>query len=162
MKIIVVGDFHIPERADKIPEEIIKFSKNCDYIICTGDYTSEEVLEELEKANKNIIAIRGNCDFLNLPEYKEIEIKNKKIGVIHSHQFGRGNIPLIRDFAKTQNLDLLIFGHTHKPFLEEKEVKLLNPGTATGVFSGVVEKQEKTFAILEINNEISIKIRKLL
>ena len=162
MKIIVTGDFHIPERASKIPEEILISCEKSDLVVCTGDYTSSKVIEELKKKNENIVAVRGNCDFLNLPEYREIEIKNKRIGVIHSHQFGRNNISLIKKFAKTKNLDLLIFGHTHRPFLEEEEVKLLNPGTATGAFSGIGENQEKSFAIIEINEEISIKIRKIL
>jgi len=162
MKLVVVGDFHIPERANKIPKKILTFCREADYVICTGDYTTNSVLEELKKENKNIIAVRGNCDFLNLPEYYEFEIKNKRIGVIHSHQFGRGNLSLIRDFARAKNLDLLIFGHTHEPFLEEKEIKLLNPGTATGAVSGIGKKQNKSFAVVEINNQISIKIRELL
>ncbi|HIE41239.1 MAG TPA: hypothetical protein EYP80_01090 [Candidatus Aenigmarchaeota archaeon] len=83
----MAGDFHISERANEIPKKLI--SQKTDYFICTGNLTSENVLKKLNKF-KNLVVVRGNCNYLNLPEYKEIEINNKSIGVVHSHQFGRG------------------------------------------------------------------------
>lgn len=162
MKYLVVGDFHIKSEIDKISEKILELGKNSDGIICTGDLTSENVLKELKQANNNLIVVKGNCDFLNLPEYREFEIKNQKIGIIHSNQFGRGNIEKITNFAKSKNLDVIVFGHTHQPLIKKADnLLLLNPGTATGGLSGAGEGKEKTCAILEINEKIKVEIVEL-
>lgn len=162
MKYLVVGDFHIPARAEKIPHQILDLGKEVDEIVCTGDLTSKKVLDELKGANKNPIVVKGNCDFLNLPRYREFEDGNRKVGVIHSDTFGRGNLETLKEFANRKNLDVLIFGHTHKPLVKkEGKLLLLNPGTATGVLSGAGGKTEKTYAILEINEEVNAEIKKV-
>ncbi len=162
MKYLIVGDFHIPARAEKISEQIIEIGKRVNGIICTGDLTSKKVLDELKKANKNLIVVKGNCDFLNLPRYREFEVENRKIGVIHSDQFGRGNLEALKEFAKSKNLNVLIFGHTHKSLVKKEEnLLLLNPGTATGVLLGAEVETERTYAILQINEKLSAEIKRV-
>ncbi len=164
MRYLVVGDFHIPERVEKIPEIINKLAKEVDGIICTGDLISKDVLKELRGLNKNLIIVRGNCDLFSpgsLSDYREFEVNNKKIGVIHSDQFGRGNLEALKEFAKSKNLNVLVFGHTHKHLIKwEGNMLLLNPGTATGALS-VRDISEKTYAILEIDERVDAVIKRI-
>ncbi|RLJ00827.1 MAG: YfcE family phosphodiesterase [Candidatus Aenigmatarchaeota archaeon] len=161
MKYLIISDLHL-SKPNKIPEIIINLAKEMKGIICAGDLTSKTVLEKLKEINKNLIVVKGNCDYLDLPEYLEFKIENKKIGVIHSNQFGRGNFEKIEEFANSKKLDVLIFGHTHQPLMEKKgNLLLINPGTLTGAVSGDGTKTEKTWVILEIGKEINAKINRL-
>jgi putative phosphoesterase len=151
MKYLVISDLHVPERAKEIPPGILKEAKNVDGIICAGDFTTKEVFEKLKEANKNLIAVKGNCDRFSLPEYSVFFQEGRKIGVIHSHIFGRGNFLLLEEFAKSENLDIIVFGHTHFPFLEKRgNILMINPGSLTGIGSGHGAPSEKTYAILEV------------
>lgn len=137
MKYLVISDLHIPERASGIPEKILEEAKKCKGIICAGDFTTKEVYDRLKSANPNFFAVKGNCDRFELTEYVQFSEKGKKIGVIHSHQFGRGNIDFLSEFAKSQGLDILVFGHTHVPMVEKRNgILLVNPGSANGIESG--------------------------
>ena len=161
MKYLIISDLHL-SRLEKIPENIIDLAKEMDGIICAGDLTSKTVLEKLKEINKNLIVVKGNCDYLDLPEYEEFEVENKKIGVIHSNQFDRGNLKKIAEFANSKNIDIMVFGHTHQPLVEKRgNLLLINPGTLTGTISGAGVKTEKTYAILEIGEEINAKINRL-
>ncbi len=114
------------------------------------------------RMTRDLIVVKGNCDSLELPEFQEFIAGDKKIGVIHSHQFGRGNLEKIEEFANSKKLDVLIFGHTHQPLVEKRgNLFLINPGTLTGTISGTGAKTEKTYAILEINKKINAKLNRL-
>jgi len=62
MKIGVISDTHIPDRADSIPKEIMEAFKKVDMIIHTGDFVKMSVLDKLKSVCKNVIAVRGNMD----------------------------------------------------------------------------------------------------
>lgn len=161
MRYVVAGDFHIDEFNLNIHERIIEELENSDGIIIPGDITSSKVLDFFKATGKKVIAVRGNCDLdLDfLKYYEEFKVGDKKIGVIHSHTFGRGNIEGIRKYAESRNLDILIFGHTHQDYYDNKSKPiLLNPGTATGTPSGSGYKAGKTYAILEINDGVEAEI----
>jgi putative phosphoesterase len=152
MKYLIISDLHIPERAKNISKEVLEEAKRVDGIICSGDFTEKCIFDKLKQANKNLIAVKGNCDRFNLTEYAEILELGKKIGVIHSHQFGRGNIDFLEEFAKSRRLDILVFGHTHIPLIEKRGgLLLINPGSASGISSGREECSKKTYAVLELN-----------
>ncbi|MFP4115813.1 MAG: YfcE family phosphodiesterase [Candidatus Aenigmatarchaeota archaeon] len=152
MRVLVIGDTHVPEEAEKIPEEFLDEAEECDLVICTGDLTDEGVLEELEERTP-VRAVRGEEDYLELPEQDLVRVEDTKIGVVHGHQLEDGGLGERRaewemegdeneeeeidrfvELAEMLKVDVLVTGHTHKPFRTEKEgVVLLNPGSATGV-----------------------------
>ncbi len=82
MKIGVFGDSHIPDRADKIPGEIVKELYACDMILCTCDLTGEEVVEFVKNSGKPYKIVRGNMDHLNFSKIESIDIEGKKIVII--------------------------------------------------------------------------------
>jgi len=164
MKYLVISDLHIPERANNIPDEILEEAKKMGGIICPGDFTTKEIFDRLKEKNENIVAVKGNCDRFELPEYLAFFQEGKKIGVIHSHIFGRGNLLLLEEFAKSENLDIIIFGHTHQPTIEKRgNLLMINPGSANGIESGRGGISEKTYAVLDISRgqEPMPEIRKI-
>ncbi|MFW5902812.1 MAG: YfcE family phosphodiesterase [archaeon] len=160
MKIAAIGDFHIPSRAHEIPSKIkSKLKKESpDLILCTGDLITKKTLKQLEEIAETR-TVQGNMDKERHPEKIDIEEKNKKITVIHGNQvIPRGNKDQLTYIAKEKESDILIHGHTHKLDVEKiKGVLLINPGSATGVWSGGLSSQGPSFIILKINQKIKIK-----
>ena len=147
MKIVIVADIH-----DNIVnlEKLIGWCRNNSIktMICAGDVTNAETLKYLAKEFKdNVYLIRGNMDIYEESEvykYKNIiyhgrfgvaKIDNKKVGICHEPSF-------INELLKKEKCDLIFYGHTHKPWLEEKNgVTVINPGTLGAVF------QRASFAV---------------
>ncbi len=162
MKILIAGDFHIPERAKNIPEKLKELAKESELILCTGDFTSKETFKELKNLANVFIAVKGNCDFLDLPSYAEFYLSGKRVGLIHGDIFGRGNKEKMLNFAMERKLDVLISGHTHKPEVwKEKDILFLNPGSATSALSGNLESYGKTAILVRIEGE-EWKIEKII
>ncbi|MDX1798504.1 MAG: metallophosphoesterase family protein [Candidatus Lokiarchaeia archaeon] len=137
----LIGDTHIPSRGPSIPESIINEfqEKNIDYLIHVGDFTSIEVYETLQDifGKEKVIAVAGNMDSLKitkiLPKKLELELYGHKIFITHGLG-GPHNIikRLNREFDLSE-YDIIIFGHVHRPFNEERsDGKLyLSPGSPT-------------------------------
>ncbi len=170
MRILVLSDTHIPERALKIPDEIITFLKRgVDLIVHAGDLTGESVLNTLKSFGK-VVVVRGNMDYLPLPKQETFEVGNIKFGVYHGHGvYPRGDRKQLTEIAFEMGVDVLITGHTHSPDVYEGDVLILNPGSATGAWGGGggsgipsfmvlnVEGREITVDLYEIRDKLSLK-----
>jgi hypothetical protein len=163
IQIGIISDTHIPSRVKALPEEIFEIFKGVDLIIHSGDIENLETLKELEKIAK-VIAVEGNMDQKEtkekLPEGIAIKIYNWKISIIHSpFSFWLGShFNFVQEMeakrlAEKENFDILIFGHTHQPFLKElnlgtKKILLINPGSPTVPFF-----TQPSVSILKINQQ---------
>jgi hypothetical protein len=157
----IISDTHIPGRVKSLPREIFETFNGVDLIIHLGDIENLETIKELEKIAK-VIAVEGNMDQKETkeksPERILLKIYGWKIGVIHSpFPFWLGShFNFIQEKAaqrliEKEGFDILIFGHTHRPFLKElnlkgKKILLINPGSATVPFF-----TQPSVAILKIN-----------
>ena len=47
---------------------------------------------------------------------------------------------------KREDFDLILFGHTHRVYIEEGKTLIINPGALSGYLA-----PEKTFVILDLN-----------
>ena len=163
VRILVIGDTHIFE-FNNIPQTMLKEILNADYVIHTGDYTSKNVLNEFMKLKgPRFVGVYGNADPLSirnkLLEKEFIEINDKKIGITHpaiggSDENTKKKVLMI---FKDDNVDAIIFGHTHDPLIEDLNgITLINPG------KGYIEKEyfgpPTSFAILTIDNKIHAEI----
>jgi len=163
VKIVCIGDFHIPERANEIPPWIKESIKNekPDLILCTGDITSKTPIEFLS-VFAPVKCVKGNMDDLELPKRERVEASGKRIGLIHGAEVHpRGNIEQLFRIAKEMDVDILVHGHTHK--LDVKEyggILFVNPGSATGAWGGSSEGGPETFVIMEIDDKGEVKIKK--
>jgi putative phosphoesterase len=165
MKVLVIGDTHIPSRAEWLPKAIDDFvtSQRFDIVICTGDLTDRKVLEYLRRLGDELIVVGGNMDHLPLPESQTLKIEDIKVGVIHGHQvYPRGDRRLLTEIADRLGVDLLLHGHTHTPDVYFKDVLLLNPGSATGVWSGGGGSLIPSFMVLEFEGStVNVKLYEL-
>lgn len=158
MKIGVISDTHLSAVANTFPQQLIKELKKVDLIIHAGDHCEERYLNKLKSINE-LRTVAGNSDSYNLKQkLKEkltFEIAGKKISIIHGHQFRGRNILQGLNYTFVDS-DIIIFGHTHRPFNERLSDKLFfNPGSPTD------KRLEKnySFGIIEIKEDIKAEIK---
>jgi uncharacterized protein len=153
----VISDTHIPTRTTALPKTIAEAFQNVDYIIHAGDLTELTVIDELEQIAP-VLAVQGNMDTGTakefLPKTNQLKIMNWTIGVTHDPAAAYGTSNL-REIAKQNNLDVIIFGHTHTAGIKWEDKKLyLNPGSPTDPQPPFLSKP--TVAILKITKEAII------
>lgn len=129
MRILIVSDTHgREENLERVLHEI----GMPDQVIHLGDSERGEFhIRELVQCPLHMVA--GNCDFFsNLPKTEIVEIGDYRILLTHGHYYyvSVGIRDLIED-AKANGCNVVMFGHTHKPFFDQSddEVTVLNPGS---------------------------------
>ncbi len=156
MRFLILGDTHIPDRAENMPEWVKKTveGKKYDEILFTGDATEYSVLHYLE-CHAKTYAVRGNMDFLDLPRFQIIDAEGHRIFLFHSTEVRpRGDPEQLWEYGKTAGADIVVFGHTHKrDVYEYKGMLFVNPGTATGAWGGVTRGEPESLAVLELERE---------
>ncbi len=153
MRIVVISDTH--RRINEIINNLEK--KSVDLIIHLGDYIKDaEVIEN--ELNVKVIKIKGNCDIREIDGEDEIIkiVKGKKIFMTHGHKY---NVKFAFDNlyyrAQELNVDLVLFGHTHKPFNEKiDDILFFNPGSPSHPRS----TYEGTYGIIDIDEDIKTRI----
>ncbi|WP_291579882.1 metallophosphoesterase family protein [Clostridium sp. UBA6640] len=150
MKIAVISDTHVRKHMDKIEKLITKSLKDVDLVIHAGDYTSNKVIPYIEKYHK-FIGVYGNNDKgeirSKVKEKQIITLDKYKIGVYHGHGSKKSTLDNVYEIFKNDSLDVIIFGHSHKPFVTTKNKTLIiNPGSPTS------KRKEKyySYIILEL------------
>lgn len=116
----VISDTH-----GLLREEIKELFKDCTLILHAGDVGKESILEELRKI-KATVAVRGNVDYWAnmLKEREYVTVENKRILVLH-------NIADLKTDPAENNIDVVIYGHSHKAIIKsENGVLYFNPGSA--------------------------------
>ncbi|MFH1397466.1 MAG: metallophosphoesterase [Candidatus Omnitrophota bacterium] len=163
MRIGVIADTHIPDRAAKIPDDILNAFIGVDIIIHVGDLTVLSVLEELKKICSDVRVVSGNMDCIQVcnkfPEKELIKVGEVKIGVMHGAGPPDGLVGILSEAFKKDKPDLIIFGHSHAAFNEKKgNIIFFNPGSPTDkVFSSY-----NSYGMIEIKGKnIDAKIIKL-
>ena len=180
VRILCIGDSHIPNRAKELPEKIYDKLDNItkedlfDFTFFTGDVNKfPKLLDFLNlKTKKKLYTVMGNMDYYygnrNVPIHKNLEISfkdNEKIilGLNHGAQIRpRGDHSQLEALAIEKNYNILVSGHTHKEeiFLTEKGILLINPGSVTGAWS-FVASGIPSFIELNVNEstkEISVDL----
>jgi putative phosphoesterase len=144
-KIIALSDTHM-ER--DLPERLVELAERADFILHAGDFVSKDVYDSLAGLGR-IEAVCGNSDSRDLkmllPERKVIEVDGVKIGLVHraSHSSGPGTELLAREME----VDVLVYGHLHRPLVERGNKLLICPGSPT-----VPRMSPPTVAEIEIND----------
>lgn len=142
-----------------MPDKVLSALAECEMILHAGDLVRLSVLEELENLAP-AYAVYGNMDEKSvkkaIPEKMVIEAGKFKIGLIH----GRGHPDMVIAQIKDEfeNVDCIVFGHTHRPANEVIDgVLFFNPGSPTDkIFAPY-----NSYGILEVDGEIKGKIVKI-
>jgi len=162
LKIIVISDTHIPDRANVLPAKLLEEIKNADMVIHAGDFVSFELLQEIKSFCKNVKAVWGNMDpqeVRNAISQKEVfKAGNFKIGLYHGFGAPNNIFEVLNSEFKNDKLDVIVFGHTHSAFNEKRGgILFFNPGSPTDKFC----ENCNTYGIIEINDKIQAKVMKI-
>lgn len=136
MRIGVLSDTHLNRVSKDLTEILDHHLSQVDVLFHVGDYTSPEVVDFF--GSKNFHGVCGNMDPLAvkavLPEKKIVEIGGFRFGLIHGWGSPRGLEE--RVLAQFNEVDVVVYGHSHRAMNEEVQgVLLFNPGTACGYSS---------------------------
>lgn len=132
MKIVVMSDTHLSRLTDGFMAVCDRYCNDADLVIHLGDWERSLILDYMEQYP--LEAVSGNMDDSNirsrLPGSRVIRVKGRRIGLAH----GWGASSSLRDRLRNEfeNVDCILFGHTHQPLqLEEDGVYWFNPGSLT-------------------------------
>lgn len=143
MKVLVISDIHgSAYYANKIKEIVDK--ENPDKIILLGDlyyhgprndlsqeYAPMKVAEVLNSLKDKLLVVKGNCDAevdemiseFKFEDHLLLNVNGKNIYFTHGHKYNIEVIPY-------EDFNILIYGHIHQGFIEEKEGYIFaNPGS---------------------------------
>jgi putative phosphoesterase len=150
MKIGVVSDTHVPDRARLLNPAVLRVfrQERVDIILHAGDVSSPRVLDELGQLAP-VRAVRGNRDWVlmrRLPAVLEFTFEGAKVVLTHGHgrwwnyvydrtkfilagyQLDMFQPRLLKAFPQA---DVIVFGHTHIPVNHRVGKQLVfNPGSA--------------------------------
>lgn len=150
MKVLIVSDTHGREQN---LAEALEQTGPIDQLIHLGDVEggAEHIRELAGDAPAAIIA--GNNDFFcHLPNERIFTLGGHRIFMTHGHGYfvHSGTLYLKRE-ARKKGADIVMFGHTHKPYMEEdNELLVLNPGSLS------LPRQEghrPTYIVMEIADD---------
>lgn len=134
MKILVFSDSH---RSKSGMYDAIELH-NPDQVIHLGDHLDDA--EELSWVYPKLpfCMVPVNCDgWTTVPLKKQITLAGKSFLMSHGHLWGvkRSFDAAIAD-ARAAGVDVLLFGHTHKPVCQQLEdgLWLMNPGTSRSTY----------------------------
>lgn len=145
MKIAIVSDTH-GDIADLV---LALRATKPDRFIHLGDYESDA--RAIARETKlPYDAVGGNCDGSRNPG-KLLTIDGKNVFLTHGHMFCvKMNLTRLYYHALEIGAEVVFFGHTHRPFLENSGgILFCNPGSASRPVFG-----EGTFALWE-DGEVS-------
>ncbi len=148
MKIGIISDTH-----GNLPEKALELFKGVDAILHAGDIGSTSVIGELEQIAK-VFAVAGNMDGAvirqHFPRKDFIDLDIISLYLIHE--------PYLLDIEpKAAGIDMVVFGHTHTPYIEKKDgVLFLNPGSVSMPRLG--EKPSVMLCDIDENKNVQPKI----
>ena len=159
MRVLIVSDSHGRNvYLNKAIEEAGKF----DLFLHLGDLEgSEDFIEAFVECPIEMVS--GNNDyFSDIPREKMIEVEGYKIFMTHGNRYGvHAGVTQLREVGIEKGADIILFGHTHHPYIEEEDVILINPGSITHPRQ---EDRIPTYAIMEIgeHGQLDINIHRVI
>lgn len=130
MRILIVSDTHGNER--NLERALVR-TYPVDIVCHLGDLEGgESYIEEICPCPVHMVS--GNNDFFSpAPSEKIIEVEGFRIFMTHGHRYGGGyNLSRLREAAHNHKCDMVFFGHTHQPMVDEDDaLTVVNPGSLT-------------------------------
>ena len=159
MKILVLSDTH---GYNENMWRAMEIESPFDVTVHCGDFG--EYLDDIRyNADCPVYAVRGNNDyFSDAPREELFEVSNKKVLLLHGDRDGvYGGYDRIIYKGLEKGADIIMFGHTHIPYIDKQEgIILVNPGSLT------YPRQDRhipTYAVVEIldNGKINAELKYL-
>ena len=128
MKVLICSDSHT--RLNYF-QEVMELEKP-ELVIFAGDHSTDALDISLVYEEIPFKIVRGNTDVSDRKTEDELkfEINGKKILLTHGHlQWVKSSLNELEIRAKEEEVDICIFGHTHRELEIEKDgILYLNPG----------------------------------
>ncbi len=156
-KYLVFSDSH--GRNDGMLEVIEKYKKEVEGLFFLGDIEGGE--DRLRGAIQGpTYIVRGNCDWLSqAPDFQVVKLHGHSVAMTHGHRMHvNGGVDLLKSWAIGKEADIVMYGHTHVPFLEQSQaLTVLNPGSISRPRQ---EGYVRTYAIIDFmkNGEVRIDL----
>ena len=154
MKLLVISDTH-----GEMPFDMKKME--FDAVVHAGDAGDAAFFGALDAAagEKTLHAVYGNTDFVlsgYIPETLSAEIGGVKIFLVHNLTAPHRILPSNESAINEADSEMVIFGHTHTPLIEERGGKIfINPGSLGKV--GLTG--HRSFAEIEIDDAKSVSAK---
>lgn len=158
MKIGVLSDTHIVslEAGNRLAQRLLSGPFcNVEMILHAGDH----VIADFDSCFDGLVyyGVCGNMDSADsfLPQRRIIKVDQHRIGMIHGWGSVYGIEQRVFDSFADQEIDVLVFGHSHFPVCRQVgSVLLLNPGSATDRRAA----PSHTVAVLELGATVQAEI----
>ena len=134
MVIAVISDTHMPRGARRLPGACVERLAAADMLLHAGDFSTVEVLRELEAIGPPVVGVHGNVDSPDLrrmlPAERVVEAEGVRIAVVHDAGPRTGRLERMRR-RFGERADIVVFGHSHLPLHEQAldGFQILNPGS---------------------------------
>lgn len=127
MRIGLISDTH-----NQLRSQVFDIFEGVELILHAGDIGHVDILVELETIAP-VHAVMGNTDSPALqPRVRDeviLELEGHRVTVVHGHLLGSPTPGLLR--AAYPEAQVIVYGHTHRPAVEELDGCLVvNPGAA--------------------------------
>lgn len=146
MRILIVSDTHgdIDYFNDVIGRE-----GRFDMVIHCGDGSGEADYFE-KRADCPVYAVKGNCDlFSREPITRIVTVCGKRLYVEHGVRICGFERAEFDRFARDNNVDAILYGHTHRQRLERTDrTWIINPGSLARPRDG-----SKSYVILTVGDD---------
>ena len=122
----------------------------------TGDFFRDSLLLATI-VSVPVTAVAGNCDGRAEAKPDEfIEVAGYRLWLTHGHRYGvKNDLSELREWALLYEADVVVFGHTHQPFVgNESGLLFFNPGSPAMPRRG----RSRTCGVLELISERSGQI----
>ncbi|CAG7645339.1 hypothetical protein PAESOLCIP111_04924 [Paenibacillus solanacearum] len=138
MRIGVVSDTHLSGTAVRLPDVLVEGLQGVDMILHAGDWMDESVVG-LFASIAPVDGVAGNNDGLEIVRRfgrrKVLKLAGYRIGIVHGDGGRSTPDTAHRAFLDSDGqgtVDVVLFGHSHIPFMERRSGMLLfNPGSPT-------------------------------
>lgn len=132
--IAAIADTHLPRGARRIPDACLERLADADLILHAGDFSTTQVLDEIEAIGPPVRAVHGNVDCAELcrrlPDALELDAEGARIAMVHDAGPAKGRIGRMR--ARFPDAAVVVFGHSHTPLHEQRDgFQIFNPGSPT-------------------------------
>lgn len=154
MRIGLISDTH-----GRLRNDVLDRFHDVERILHAGDIGSPALLVELS-AIAPVTAVFGNTDGFDVraevPAVATLELAGRSVVVVHGDQLGSPTPEGLRRSYPTA--DIIVYGHTHRPLVEESDgVLVVNPGSAGAPRFGITP----SVAILTMDEAVSVELIEL-
>ena len=134
MRLALISDTHLPRGERRLPQRCIAEIEAADLLLHAGDFSNEEVFEELSRIGPPLRAVHGNVDSADLrsrlPEQTSLHLEGVTLAMLHDSGPANGRLARLRD--RFPGADAVVFGHSHLPLHERSDgFQIFNPGSPT-------------------------------